>query len=174
MDFRRRGLWGVRIARIFTTYGPRMAPGDGRVVSTFIGQALAGRDLTVHGDGSQTRSLCYVDNMVDALVALMEHPHEAGPINLGDPREVSILELAEEIIALARSSSRIVFCKLPEDSPRRLCPVLARAQAVLGVTPRVSLREGLQRTIDAFRQSPSSTRRGCDSGRGKPNRRTTA
>jgi len=152
MDFYRRGKVEVRIARIFNTYGPRMALDDGRVVSNFIVQALTGEDITVHGDGSQTRSFCYVDDLVDGLCRLMDHPHELGPVNLGNPAEFTVLSLAEEVIRLTGSQSRIVFRPLPEDDPRQRRPIIDRARASLGFSPTIPLREGLARTIAGFRE----------------------
>jgi UDP-glucuronate decarboxylase len=151
MDYwRSRGV-SVRLARIFNTYGPRMAIDDGRVVTNFIVQALRGEDLTVYGDGSQTRSFCYVDDLIDGFVRLMEHPDERGPVNLGNPVEFTVLELAQEILRLTGSRSRIVFRELPEDDPRQRRPDIDRARRSLGFEPRISLRHGLKRTIDSLR-----------------------
>lgn len=151
MDFARAGRAQVRLARIFNTYGPRMAVDDGRVVSNFIVQALRGDDLTVYGSGNQTRSFCYVDDLIDGLVRLMEHPHERGPVNLGNPAEFTVLELAEEVIRLTQSKSRIVHRPLPIDDPRQRRPSIELARAALGFEPRVPLRQGLRRTIESFR-----------------------
>jgi UDP-glucuronate decarboxylase len=151
MDYLRTHAVEVRIARIFNTYGPRMAPDDGRVVSNFIVRALSGEDLVVHGDGAQTRSFCYVDDLVEGLVRLMEHPSERGPVNLGNAGEFTVLELAEEVRALCGSRSRIVFAPLPADDPRQRRPLLDRAREVLGYEPRVPLRQGLRRTMESFR-----------------------
>jgi UDP-glucuronate decarboxylase len=148
---RQRGL-PVRIARIFNTYGPRMRPDDGRVVSNFIVQALTGQPLTVYGTGSQTRSLCYVDDLVDGLLALAASEAGAAPVNLGNPTEVTMLELAERVIAATGSTSRIVFAPLPVDDPRRRRPDISRARSTLNWSPRVGLDEGLERTIDWFRR----------------------
>lgn len=156
MDFARQGLAEVRIARIFNTYGPRMALDDGRVVSNFIVQALRGDDLTVYGSGTQTRSFCYVDDLIDGLIRLMEHPHAIGPVNLGNPGEFTVLELAEEVLRLTQSRSRIVFRPLPEDDPRQRRPSIDLARALLGFEPRVPLRQGLRRTIESFRASLQS------------------
>lgn len=156
MDFARQGLAEVRIARIFNTYGPRMALDDGRVVSNFIVQALRGDDLTVYGSGTQTRSFCYVDDLVDGLIRLMEHPHAIGPVNLGNPGEFTMLDLAEEVLRLTQSRSRIVFRPLPEDDPRQRRPSIDLARALLGFEPRVPLRQGLRRTIESFRASLQS------------------
>ena len=150
MDFRRKHGVDGRLARIFNTYGPRMALDDGRVVSNFIVQALRGEPLTIYGDGSQTRSFCYVDDLVDGLVRLMEHPDEPGPVNLGNPGEFTIAELAEEVIALTGARSALVREPLPADDPRQRKPVIERARARLGFEPRVALREGLARTLAEF------------------------
>ncbi|WP_437575314.1 UDP-glucuronic acid decarboxylase family protein [Sorangium sp. So ce887] len=151
MDFHRRHGVEVRLARIFNTYGPRMALDDGRVVSNFIVQALRGEDLTVYGAGAQTRSFCYVDDLVEGIVRLMEHPTETGPVNLGNPEEFTVLELAEEVIHLTASRSRIAFRPLPQDDPRQRQPVIDHAKRVLGFEPKVPLRVGLRRTIEGFR-----------------------
>lgn len=153
MDYRRRGKVAVRVARIFNTYGPRMALDDGRVVSNFIVQALRGEHLTIYGDGSQTRSFCFVDDLIEGLVRLMNHPHEVGPVNLGNPSEFTVLELAEEVIRLIPGPSRVVFRPLPEDDPRQRRPVIDLARTTLGFAPRVELREGLERTIPSFRRT---------------------
>ncbi|AUX46602.1 NAD-dependent dehydratase [Sorangium cellulosum] len=151
MDFHRRHGVEVRLARIFNTYGPRMALDDGRVVSNFIVQALRGEDLTVYGDGSQTRSFCYVDDLIEGIVRLMEHPTEIGPVNLGNPEEFTVLELAEEVIHLTGSRSRIEYRPLPADDPRQRQPVIEHAKRALGFEPKVPLRVGLRRTIEGFR-----------------------
>ncbi|MFE4513411.1 UDP-glucuronic acid decarboxylase family protein [Kitasatospora sp. NPDC056783] len=152
MAYRRACGVDTSIVRIFNTYGPRMRRGDGRVVPTFVEQALSGKALTVTGDGSQTRSLCYVDDLVDGLVRLAASRFP-GPINLGNPHEVSILTLAEEIRELAESSSSIDFVDLPEDDPRLRRPDISLAGAALGWLPSVSLQRGLSRTITWFRES---------------------
>ncbi|WAC72182.1 SDR family oxidoreductase [Roseateles sp. SL47] len=141
----------VRIARIFNTYGPRLRPGDGRVVSNFIVQALQGHDLTVYGDGQQTRSFCYVSDTVKALMLLMG-ADEIGPVNVGNPGEHTMLALAELVLRLTGSRSRLVFLPLPQDDPRRRCPDIDHARATLGWQPEVSLEDGLSRTIHHFRQ----------------------
>ncbi|MFW6159111.1 MAG: UDP-glucuronic acid decarboxylase family protein [Planctomycetota bacterium] len=152
MDYRRQSDVSVKIARIFNTYGPRMHPNDGRVISNFILQALRGEDVTVYGDGSQTRSFCYVTDLVDALVKLMNSPEEVtGPINLGNPVETSILDLAKQIIELTGSSSKIVHEPLPEDDPVRRKPDISLARETLDWEPTIELREGLRRTIDYFK-----------------------
>ena len=141
----------IKVARIFNTYGPRMHPNDGRVVSNFITLALLGRDLTVYGDGTQTRSFCYVDDLVDALVKLMATQDQVtGPINIGNPSECSMLELADMIIELVGSRSRTVHRPLLEDDPRQRRPDISRAQELLSWAPRTGLKDGLIRTISYF------------------------
>ncbi len=137
----------VRVARIFNTYGPRLRPSDGRVVSNFLDQALTGRPLSVYGDGSQTRSLCFVDDQVAGLLALLASGC-SGPVNIGNPEEVTVLELAERVIALTGTSSGIVFEPLPADDPTRRCPDISRAREMLGWEPRIPLDEGLARTAE--------------------------
>ena len=139
----------VGIARIFNTYGPRLRPGDGRVVSNFTVQALEGSPLTVYGDGTQTRSLCYVDDEVAGLLALLDSGI-VGPVNIGNPHEVTILELAERVIALTGSGSRTEHQLLPIDDPTRRCPDISLARRELGWAPRIDLDDGLRRTIKAF------------------------
>lgn len=139
----------IRVARIFNTYGPKMARNDGRVVSNFIIQALEGKDITIYGDGSQTRSFCYIDDLVKGLIALMESS-EMGPINLGNPTEHTIKEIAEKVIELTGSQSRIVQHPLPEDDPKKRKPDITKAQMELGWRPRTSLEEGLTATIHYF------------------------
>jgi UDP-glucuronate decarboxylase len=150
IDFQRTAGVSTRIARIFNTYGPRMAFDDGRVVSNFVLQALCGLDLTVNGDGSQTRSFCYVSDLVDGLVALMQHPTEARPVNLGNPEEFTMRELADEVLGMTGSRSRVVYRPLPIDDPKQRRPDISRAREVLGFAPKVTLREGLLATIDDF------------------------
>jgi len=145
----------TRIARLFNTYGPRMRLNDGRAIPTFITQALSGQPLTVYGDGSQTRSFCFVDDMVEGIWRLMHAPLTE-PVNLGNPQEMSLLELAKKILALTRSSSEIVFNPLPVDDPKVRQPDIARARALLGWEPRVELDEGLRRTIEWFSQKLSA------------------
>ncbi len=149
MDFLRRGV-EVRIVRIFNTYGPRMDPADGRVVSNFVVQALRGEPITLYGDGAQTRSFCFVDDLLDGFVLLMEHPTETGPVNLGNDGEFTVAELARLVLELTGSRSPIVHAPLPADDPKQRRPELAKARAVLGFAHRVPLREGLARTIDHF------------------------
>lgn len=154
MDFARRGV-DVRIARIFNTYGPRMDPWDGRIVSNFVCQALADEALTVYGDGSQTRSFCFVDDMVDGLVRLMEHEPVTGPVNLGNPEELSVLQVARLVLELTGKNVPIVHEPLPIDDPRTRRPVIALATELLGFQPRVRFRDGLSRTIEYFRRTIS-------------------
>ncbi|WP_136414538.1 UDP-glucuronic acid decarboxylase family protein [Herbaspirillum sp. ST 5-3] len=153
MDYRRQHRLQVKIARIFNTYGPHMHPNDGRVVSNFIMQALADEPLTIYGDGSQTRSFCYVDDMIAAFDKLMQTPDGfCGPVNLGNPVEHTMLELAERIVALCGSRSPIVFKPLPSDDPVRRRPDIGLARSMLAWEPKVALTEGLSRTIAWFRQ----------------------
>ena len=147
---RERGV-AIRVARIFNSYGPRLSPGDGRVVSNFIVQALAGDPLTVYGDGRQTRSFCYASDTVEALIRLMDAPIE-GPINVGNPDEHSVLDLAERVLRLTRSRSRIVHKPLPADDPKRRCPDISRARRHLQWRPKVALDDGLKETIGWFRR----------------------
>jgi UDP-glucuronate decarboxylase len=150
-DYHRQHGLRIKVARIFNTYGPRMHPDDGRVVSTFIVQALRGQPLTVFGDGEQSRSFCYVDDLVGGLMALMDSPDEVtGPINLGNPNEFTMLELAERVVALTESRSRIVFEPLPQDDPRQRQPDITLARRTLGWEPQIQLREGLERTVKHF------------------------
>jgi UDP-glucuronate decarboxylase len=150
-DYHRQHGVRIKVARIFNTYGPRMHPNDGRVVSNFILQALRNKPITIYGDGSQTRSFCYVDDMIEGLIRLMNTLDSfTGPVNLGNPEEVSILELAETIIELIGSKSQLVFMPLPQDDPKRRCPDITLAKTVLQWEPRTPLREGLKKTIDYF------------------------
>jgi dTDP-glucose 4,6-dehydratase len=142
----------TKIARIFNTYGPFLRREDGRVVSNFLAQAIDGRPLTVYGDGSQTRSFCYVDDLVDGLLGLLESTHH-GPMNLGNPNELTMLELARTVLELTGSASEIVYEALPEDDPDQRCPDIGLAEQVLGWHPKVDLREGLARTYDWYRGS---------------------
>jgi UDP-glucuronate decarboxylase len=158
MDYRRQHNLKVKIARIFNTYGPRMHPNDGRVVSNFIMQALSDEPLTIYGDGSQTRSFCYVDDLIRGFDLLMRSPDGfCGPVNLGNPGEYTMLQLAERIIALSGSRSSIVFRPLPSDDPTRRRPDIALARTVLEWEPAVALDAGLLRTIDYFRQLRAGT-----------------
>jgi len=136
----------VRIVRIFNTYGPRMDPHDGRVVSNFLMQALQGKDLTIYGDGSQTRSFCYVDDLIEGFIRMMEQNDEIGPVNLGNPVENTMIELAEAVLAVTGSTSKLKREPLPQDDPRRRCPDITRARTLLKWEPQVSLTEGLKKT----------------------------
>jgi len=152
-DYHRQHKLDIKVARIFNTYGPRMHPNDGRVVSNFIVQALQGEDITLYGDGQQTRSFCYVDDLVDGLVRMMESADGiTGPINLGNPGEFTIKELAETVIDLTGSKSKMVNKPLPQDDPRQRQPDIGRAKAQLGWEPKVALRDGLTKTIAYFDQ----------------------
>jgi len=143
----------VKIARIFNTYGPRMRRGDGRAVPTFIDQALSGEQITVHGDGSQTRSLCYVDDLIDGIWRLLVSDVVGSPVNLGNPEEVNVLDLARTVVRLVGGASEIVFTDRPIDDPEVRCPDISLASSELGWTPRVPLTEGLRRTIDWAEQA---------------------
>ncbi len=150
-DYHRQHRVAIKVARIFNTYGPRMHPNDGRVVSNFIVQALRGQDITLYGDGSQTRAFCYVDDLIEGLLRLMASPGEViGPINLGNPQEITVRELAERIITLTGSRSCLVHRPLPQDDPLQRCPDITRARAVLGWEPGVALDHGLTQTIRYF------------------------
>jgi len=150
-DYRRQHTLQIKVVRIFNTYGPRMHPADGRVVSNFIVQALRGEDITIFGAGDQTRSFCYVDDLVDGFIRMMATPADVtGPINLGNPHEFTIRELAELVIELTGSASRLVQRPLPQDDPRQRQPDIAKARDVLGWEPKIQLREGLVRTIEHF------------------------
>ncbi len=153
MDYHRQNDVDIRIVRIFNTYGPRMAVDDGRVVSNFIVQALKDEDLTVYGDGSQTRSFCYVSDLIAALVRMMNATGFSGPLNIGNPDEFTILELAKKVLQLTGSRSKIVFRPLPSDDPPRRRPDISLAKSRLGWEPRVDLEEGLQKTIAYFREN---------------------
>jgi len=151
-DYYRQHKLNIRVVRIFNTYGPRMHPNDGRVVSNFILQALKNQDLTVYGDGNQTRSFCYVDDMIEGVIRMMNTPGDfTGPVNLGNPAEYRILELAEKIIRLTRSRSKIVFKPLPEDDPLQRKPDIELARAKLQWQPKMQLEEGLKQTISYFK-----------------------
>ena len=143
----------IRVVRIFNTYGPKMAENDGRVISNFINQALKGKNLTIYGDGSQTRSFCYVEDMITALLSVMDcdESEDISPLNLGNPYEITIKELAERIISLTGSTSEIEYCELPKDDPVRRCPDIQKAKKYLTWEPKISLKEGLEKTIDYFR-----------------------
>ena len=152
-DYYRQHQLPIKVGRIFNTYGPNMHPNDGRVVSNFVMQALRNEDITLFGDGSQTRSFCYVDDLIGAFVAMMDTgPDITGPINLGNPNEFTIRELAEKVLELTNSRSSLVFRPLPSDDPMQRKPDIALARSVLGWEPRVQLEEGLSRTIEYFRK----------------------
>jgi UDP-glucuronate decarboxylase len=150
-DYWRQHNLRIKVARIFNTYGPRMHPNDGRVVSNFVVQALRGQDITIYGDGSQTRSFCYVDDLVDGLMSLMASPEDLiGPVNLGNPTEFSMKQLAELVIELTNSKSKLAYRDLPQDDPKQRQPVIEQAQARLNWQPKTPLREGLKKTITYF------------------------
>ena len=156
-DYYREHQVKIKVARIFNTYGPRMHPNDGRVVSNFIVQALQNNDITIYGDGNQTRSFCYVDNLIDGLIKLMETNDDVtGPINIGNPNEFTIKELAEKIIEMTQSSSKLIYKSLPENDPVRRQPDITLAKKILGWEPSIELEEGLTHTINYFSDIPSS------------------
>ena len=151
-DYHRQHAMDIKVVRIFNTYGPRMHPADGRVVSNFIVQALKGENITIYGDGSQTRSFCYVDDLVDAFLKMMESEVGlTGPINLGNPGEFSMLELAEKVLALTGGTSKLVFQALPQDDPKQRKPDIQLAKAKLGWEPKICLEDGLKETIAYFK-----------------------
>ncbi|MCJ7613133.1 MAG: SDR family oxidoreductase [Candidatus Aminicenantes bacterium] len=154
-DYHRQNRVDIRIARIFNTYGPRMAVKDGRVVSNFIVQALRGEPLTVYGEGNQTRSFCYVSDLIDGLHRLMEAVDPGGPVNLGNPTEFTILELAQLVLKLTKSRSPVIYRPLPQDDPAQRCPDISLAREALGWEPKVKLVEGLQQTIEYFKRQLS-------------------
>lgn len=150
-DYRRQHALPIKVARIFNTYGPGMHPNDGRVVSNFIVQALQKKDITIYGEGNQTRSFCYVDDLVDGLIRLMDTPDAVtGPINLGNPSEFTMLELAEMVIGLTGSTSKLVYRPLPDDDPKQRCPDIGLAKKELEWSPKIPLSEGLLKTIEYF------------------------
>lgn len=150
-DYHRQNALDIRVARIFNTYGPRMHPNDGRVVSNFIVQALKGEKITIYGDGTQTRSFCFADDLIDGLIGFMElNESFPGPINMGNPREFTMLELAESILKLTNSKSEVIFKALPEDDPKQRQPDIGLARDKLGWEPKVQLEEGLMKTIEYF------------------------
>jgi len=152
-DYHRQHKVDIRVIRIFNTYGSRMHPNDGRVISNFILQALSGRDLTIQGDGSQTRSFCFVDDLIEAMVRMMNRNHDlVGPVNVGNPAEMTVLDLARTIVRLTGSSSGIVHCPAAQDDPKQRRPDISLAREKLGWGPKVTLEAGLQRTIEYFRQ----------------------
>lgn len=151
MDYHRQNNVEIKIIRIFNTYGPRMAENDGRVVSNFIVQALKGEDITIYGDGSQTRSFCYVSDLVDGMVKMMNSPKEfTGPVNLGNPVETPIVEFAKRIIEITDSKSRLIYCPLPQDDPKQRRPDIHLAKEKLSWEPKVELEEGLKKTVEYF------------------------
>ena len=149
-DYHRQNKVDIRVVRIFNTYGPRMLADDGRVVSNFIVQALKGEDITIYGAGQQTRSFCYVDDLIEGFVRLMQQEHVVGPMNIGNPGEFTILELAEKVIALTNSASKIVYRPMPSDDPQQRKPDIEQARSVLGWEPQVQLENGLKKTIAYF------------------------
>ena len=152
-DYYRQHALEIKVVRIFNTYGPRMHPNDGRVVSNFIVQALQGKDITIYGDGQQTRSFCYVDDLIEVMIRMMDSPAEfIGPVNIGNPGEFTMLQLAESILKLSGSKSKLVFEPLPSDDPKQRQPDIALAKAQLGWQPKVALEDGLKETIAYFRQ----------------------
>jgi UDP-glucuronate decarboxylase len=161
-DYRRQYHLEIKVMRIFNTYGPRMSAGDGRVVSNFITQALRGEDITVYGSGQQTRSFCYVDDLIAGMIGLMDSPQDfPGPVNMGYPDEFTVLELAEKVIELIGSKSRIIFRPLPGDDPRKRQPDTSLAKKELSWEPRIPLTEGLRKTIAYFREySANNTEKG--------------
>ena len=151
-DYHQQHNLKIKIVRIFNTYGPHMHPNDGRVVSNFIMQALRGEPITIYGDGSQTRSFCYVDDLIEGFIRLMNSPDDfIGPVNLGNPVEFTIIELARKVIALTESESKVIFKPLPEDDPKQRKPNISLAKESLGWEPGVMLEEGLKNTIEYFR-----------------------
>lgn len=153
VNYHRQNNVRIKILRIFNTYGPRMHPNDGRVVSNFIMQALQGKDITIYGDGKQTRSFCYVDDLMDAMIRMMDTGDDfIGPVNAGNPNEFTILELAEKVISLTNSKSKIVTMPLPEDDPMQRQPDISLAKAKLGWEPKINLDEGLKKTIEYFKE----------------------
>jgi UDP-glucuronate decarboxylase len=153
-DYARQHHVSIRVVRIFNTYGPRLHPSDGRVVSNFILQALRGEDITIYGSGQQTRAFCYVDDLIDGFIAMMNADDDVtGPINLGNPHEITVRELAERVITMTGGRSKLVWQPLPQDDPRQRCPDITRAEKLLGWRPRVSLEEGLRKTIEHFTQT---------------------
>jgi len=150
-DYRRQHNMPIKVVRIFNTYGPRMHPNDGRVVSNFVVQALRDEDITIYGSGDQTRSFCFVDDLVEAMIRMMRTPHEVtGPINIGNPIEFTIRQLAKLVIELTGSSSKLITAPLPQDDPKQRQPDISQARAILNWEPRIALREGLKRTISYF------------------------
>ncbi len=154
-DYHRQHNLDIRVVRIFNTYGPKMMPDDGRVVSNFIIQALNGKDLTVYGDGQQTRSFCYVADLIEAMIRMMNQEEIAGPVNIGNPDEFTILELAEKVVDLTASNSKIIFNDLPKDDPMQRNPDITLAREHLNWEPKIQLKEGLQKTVAYFKELDS-------------------
>jgi UDP-glucuronate decarboxylase len=153
-DYWRQHRLRIKVVRIFNTYGPRMHPSDGRVVSNFIVQALKGEDITIYGEGTQTRSFCYVDDLIEAMIRTMNTPDDfTGPVNIGNPREFTMLQLAELVLKMTASKSKLIFKPLPSDDPRQRQPNISLAKEVLGWSPTTELEPGLERTIKYFRDS---------------------
>lgn len=151
-DYQRQHNLNIKVMRIFNTYGPRMHPNDGRVVSNFIIQALRGEDITIYGEGKQTRSFCYVDDLIDGMIALMDSRDGFyGPVNIGNPQEFSMLELAQNVLELTKSQSKLIFMPLPQDDPKQRQPDISLAQKELNFKPKIKLREGLRKTIEYFK-----------------------
>lgn len=150
-DYHRQSNVDIRVVRIFNTYGPRMLPDDGRVVSNFIVQALRNEDITIYGDGTQTRSFCYIDDLVEALIRMMNQKQSCGPVNLGNPGEFTMLELAQKVIEATNSKSKLVFKPLPADDPAKRRPDISRAKELLNWEPKVQLDEGVKRTVEYFK-----------------------
>ncbi|MDC0277137.1 GDP-mannose 4,6-dehydratase, partial [bacterium] len=150
-DYQRQYNVDIRVIRIFNTYGPRMRPDDGRVVSNFIIQALSGEDITVYGDGKQTRSFCYVDDLIEAMIRMMNQEETVGPVNTGNSNEFTILELAEKVIEMSSSNSKIVFKELPVDDPMQRKPDNTLVKEKLGWEPKIQLEDGLKKTISYFK-----------------------
>lgn len=149
-DYKRQHNVNVRVVRIFNTFGPRMQINDGRVVSNFIIQALNNQNITVYGDGEQTRSFCYVDDLIEGIVKMMDQKEFNGPLNLGNPIEIQVKDLAEEIISLTKSNSKIIYKSLPKDDPKKRCPNIDLAKKIINWKPYISRKEGLKKTIDYF------------------------
>jgi UDP-glucuronate decarboxylase len=152
-DYHRQHQTDIKVVRIFNTYGPRMHPNDGRVVSNFIVQALQGKDITIYGDGSQTRSFCYVDDLIDAMIKMMNSEKGfTGPVNIGNPGEFTMLQLAEMVLKLSNSKSKIIYQPLPSDDPKQRQPNIDLAKTKLGWQPKVNLEDGLKKTIAYFKR----------------------
>jgi UDP-glucuronate decarboxylase len=152
-DYHRQHQTDIKVVRIFNTYGPRMHPNDGRVVSNFIVQALQGKDITIYGDGSQTRSFCYVDDLIDAMIKMMNSEKGfTGPVNIGNPSEFTMLQLAEMVLKLSNSKSKIIYQPLPSDDPKQRQPNIDLAKTKLGWQPKVNLEDGLKETIAYFKR----------------------